>query len=132
MAMNQEFTYVFNAQVADVQDCERRLHEVVRDIQYYLFQFGSNWLLFWLGRSYFRRCCRSWMRVSAHLEKFLFDPKINYSLLMVVLEQEIQKFPLRSFYGKELQTLQQLIVTGPHFNVQPLPSKNNEVPRGSK
>lgn len=95
---------------------DQRLSEIIDGIHFYLKHFGQNWLYVSIARSYYLRCSRSWSKVAMHLEKFLYNPRNNYSLFMVVLEHEIQKFPPRSYYGKQLQALQRLIRQGPSFN----------------
>lgn len=53
------------------------------------------------------------------LQKFLIDPKANYSMLMFIIEQELGKFPKRSYYGQQLQILFQLLEAGPVFTQKP-------------
>jgi hypothetical protein len=58
--------------------------------------------------------------VTTHLDKFLQDPRSNYSLFISVLEHEMQKFPDHSFYGKKLKEMEQLVALGPSFNIKSL------------
>ncbi len=108
--------YGVNIDYQSVEDCDKELNQIITQVQHYLYNFGQSWFFLALGKSYFKKCCRSWVRVSTHLEKFLNDPRTNYSLLMVVLEHEIDKFPKGSFYAQKLLSLQRLVSLGPHFS----------------
>ena len=98
-------------------DGDQCLHTIMDGIQHYLYNYGHSWIFLALGRSYFCKCSRSWVHVSMHLEKFLRDPKNNYSLLMLILEQEIEKFPEGAYYTRQLAALKKLMVTGPQFHL---------------
>ncbi|MBS0286648.1 MAG: hypothetical protein JSR17_05090 [Proteobacteria bacterium] len=110
-------TFGLSLDLASIEDCDKELQSLINDVHLYLYHFGNNWFFHALGKSYFQKCCRSWVRVSTHLEKFLLDPRSNYSMLMVVLDHEMHKFPQNSFFGKELRTLSQLIAMGPNFSI---------------
>lgn len=111
----QSTTYGMGFRLGKSDNCDKELQEIVSQMHDYLYHFGDNRLFLVLARSYFQKCCRSWSRVTAHLEKFLQDPKSNYSLLVVVLEHEIQKFPEHSFFYKKLKEMELLISLGPQF-----------------
>lgn len=71
----------------------------------------SGLLFPWQKRSYDARC-RSWAKVSAHVEKWLYSPRRHHLLLMTVLDHERDKFSGCSFYGARLAVLQRLISKG--------------------
>lgn len=110
-------TYGLHPEMIHYEDCDARLEEIMEQVGHYLYNFGHSWFFLSIGRSYFQRCCKSWVRVSSNLEKFLRDPRMNYSLLMIVLEHEIQKFPAGSYYGKQLRELEKLVALGPSFRL---------------
>lgn len=95
-----------------VQASREHLQKIINEIQVYLSNYGNNWLFFTIGKSHYYKCFRSWARVNNHLEKFLNDPKNNYSLLMTVIDHELAKFHPHSFYAKKVIELQRLIVSG--------------------
>ncbi len=97
--------------------CDEQLQIIINEINYYLYHFGHNWIFLSIGRNHFKKCCRSWVRVYTHLDKFLGDPRCHYSLLMSVLEYEKQKFPPGSFFAKKLKELEQLVSMGPDFSI---------------
>lgn len=117
MVTQQSHHYILNARLAPVSDCNQSLQDIVSDIEFYLDDCGESWFYVTVGRAHFLRCCRSWMRLSLHLEKFLFDPKIHYSRLARVLEQEKHRFSRYSYYGKRIRALENLISSGPSFKV---------------
>ncbi|MBS0290382.1 MAG: hypothetical protein JSS07_10175 [Proteobacteria bacterium] len=100
-----------------VKKDDKKLDEIVSGVDNYLFNFGQNRIFLTMGRSYFQRCCRSWSKVTIHLDKFLQDPRANYSMLMITLEHEIKKFPQQSFYAKQLKSLARLVSKGPNFSI---------------
>lgn len=102
-------------------DGDRELQEIISQVHHYLYNFGHNRLFLAIGRSYFQKCCRSWVRVTTHLEKFLQDPKSNYSLFMSILEHEKQKFPEHSFFNKKLKEMALLVSLGPSFSLKSFP-----------
>ncbi len=112
----QSTAFGVNIEYERIEDCDKELKQIISQIQHYLYNFGQSWIFLALGKTYFQKCCRSWVRVSTHLEKFLNDPRTNYSLLMVVLEHEIEKFPKGSFYAQKLHSLQRLVSMGPRFS----------------
>lgn len=116
MAMSST-TIGFTTEIPDVKVCDKQLHVIVDEINRYLFNFGRNWFFLSVGRAHYQKCCRSWARVYTHLDKFLNDPRSNYSLLMVVLEHEKQKFPQGSYYAKRLKELEHLVSMGPNFSI---------------
>src|SRR5579871_5760319 len=85
------------------QDPHARLQAIIDCIQGYLFNCSSSWLFQCFAKSYYHKCSRSWTQVNIHIEKFLLDPKLNYSQLKDVIELERQKFPTNSYYGKQLK-----------------------------
>ncbi|MBI2791996.1 MAG: hypothetical protein HYX61_08560 [Gammaproteobacteria bacterium] len=113
----QSSTYGDSVKIEKVEAPDHELNEIISQIHHYLFNFGHNWFFLFLGRSYFHKCCASWVHVSTHLDKFLQNPRNNYTLLMLVLENEIAKFPPQSFYGKKLKSLEQLVSMGLNFSV---------------
>lgn len=99
------------------EDCDKQLQLLVDEINNYLYHVGHHWIFLTLGRSHFQKCCRSWVRVYTHLDKFLQDPRTNYSLLMIIIEHEKRRFPQGSFYAKKLAELDQLLSLGPAFSI---------------
>lgn len=119
MAMAVQQSFIFNLDVKKIEktkDSEKQLQDIIIAIQHYLYNFGHSWLYLAIGRSYYQKCNRSWARVITHIEKFLRSPRDNYTLLMSVLEHELEKFPPNSYYGKHLKSLEDLFRTGPNFN----------------
>ncbi len=110
-------TIGFTADILDVHVCDKQLHDIIDEINHYLYNFGRNWFFLSLGRAHYQKCCRSWVRVYTHLDKFLRDPRSNYSLLMVVIEHEKHKFQQSSYYAKRLKELEQLVSMGPNFSI---------------
>jgi hypothetical protein len=108
-------TYGAQIERIPTQDGDQHLQEIISQVQGYFFNFESNWFYLFLAKSYYHKCHRSWTVVNTHLETFLEDPKTHYSLLMVVLELEMEKFHPRSFYCKQLKALLELISAGPSF-----------------
>ncbi len=109
-------TYSLSADLAQIIDCDKELQGIINEVNHYLYNFAHNWFYLAIGRSHFHKCTRSWIRVYTHLEKFLQDPRSNYSMLMFVLEHEIQKFPKGSFLYNKFIRLEQLVAMGPHFS----------------
>lgn len=99
---------------------DRELEEIVSQVHEYLYNFGQKRILLAMGRSYYQRCCRSWAKITSHLGKFLQDPRTNYSMMIIVLEHEIQKFPQRAFYTKKLKALEKLVSMGLNFSITEL------------
>ena len=93
-------------------DSRAHLKTIHREMQSYLDHYGSNWFFFTVGKSHYYKCYRSWARVSNHLDKFMNDPKNNYSVLMSVIDHELAKFAPQTYYAKKLTELQKLIVSG--------------------
>ena len=104
-------------EAVEVTQEDKNLQQLLEEMNNYLFNFSNNWFFLAVGRGYFRKCVRSWARVTTHLEKFLQSPRTDYSLLMTVLDIEMQKFHKRSFYGKQLQALSMLLAKGPSFTI---------------
>lgn len=95
-----------------IKSSREHLQTITNEVQGYLSNYGNNWLFFTIGKAHYYKCFRSWARVNNHLEKFLSDPKNNYSLLMTVIDHELAKFHPQSFYAKKLYELQRLIASG--------------------
>lgn len=110
----QSITYDLSLKEAfdKLKESRQELQSITNEVHNYLSHYGNNWLFFALGKAHYQKCYRSWARVSNNMEKFLHDPKNNYTLLMQVLDHEIAKFPPKTFYAKQLVRLQQLIVSG--------------------
>jgi len=103
------------AHVVGTSESDDQLQHIVHEVHHYLDDFCHHKFYFAIRKSRYQKCVRSWSRVSTHLDKFLFDPKSNYSLMVVVLEHEMQKFPKRSFYSIQLHEIEKLISHGPSF-----------------
>lgn len=93
-------------------DSRQHLKAIILEMKNYLNNYGNNWFFFALGKAHYYKCYRSWARVSNHLQKFMHDPKNNYTLLMSVIDHELAKFAPQTFYAKKLLELQNLIVSG--------------------
>lgn len=113
----QSSTFGQNIDIKMIEASNKELHDIISQINQYLYDFGHNWFLHAVAKSYFHKCSRSWVRVSNHLDKFLENPRNNYSLLMIVLEHELDKFPHQSFYRKKLISLHHLVSMGPNFSI---------------
>jgi|GEM_PF-6392515 len=113
MAM-QSITYNLGIKEAfdRLYSSRQHLQNINEEMQNYLNNYGNNWFFFALGKAHYYKCYRSWARVSNHLEKFMRDPKNNYTLLMSVIDHELAKFAPQLFYAKKLKELQQLIISG--------------------
>lgn len=118
MAIDHTF-FFFKGREKPIEDSTQRLNEITTQINEYLYNFAQSPFFQMIGRSYFQKCLKSWVMVSSHLEKFLNHPRANYSLLMVILDHEMLKFPSHSFYCKQLRALAQLIATGPELQDKP-------------
>ncbi|MBN9289127.1 MAG: hypothetical protein BGO43_14485 [Gammaproteobacteria bacterium 39-13] len=114
----QGATYGLSFRLDKIANCDKELQRILSQVHHYLYNFGHSRLFLAIGKSYFQKCCRSWVQVTTHLEKFLQDPKSNYSLFMSVLEREKQKFPENSFFYKKLKEIELLISMGPSFSFE--------------
>lgn len=112
-------TYGYGSPRKKEKNADKALEGIIRDIQNYLSKTERKRFFLSITLKYHKRCCKSWAKVGVYLQKFLNDPKSNYSLLMVVLEAEIDKFPQRSYYGEKLLLLHQLLESGPIFSDKP-------------
>lgn len=112
----QSTPYVVGEAVEVTQE-DKNLQQLLDEVNNYLFNFSNSWFFYAVGRGYFKKCVRSWTRIITHLEKFLQSPRTDYSLFMTVLDIEIQKFHKRSFYGKQLKALSELLAKGPSFTI---------------
>jgi hypothetical protein len=110
----QSITYNLDIKEAfdRVYDSRSHLKTINHEMENYLNNYGNNWFFFALGKAHYYKCYRSWARVSNHLQKFMNDPKNNYTLLMSVIDHELAKFTPQTFYAKKLVELQNLIVSG--------------------
>lgn len=112
----QSVTYSVSLKIEKVEESQKQLQDIIVAVHHYLYNFGHNWFYLAVGRAYYLKCSRSWVRVTTHIEKFLHSPRDNYSLLMSVLDHELQKFPANSYYSKQLQLLADFFRKGPNFN----------------
>jgi hypothetical protein len=117
MALQQDIDYVWNVKLAPIEESDKALEKIINSIHTYLSDYTESKLFLVFSKFYFKRCCRSWVRISTHLEKFLIEPKMNYTVLMSVLDNEIQKFPFYSSYYKLLCDLKSLVSKGKTFNI---------------
>lgn len=104
-------------ETVEVTQEDVNLQQLLTEVNNYLFNFSNNWFFLAVGRGYFRKCVRSWTRVTVHLEKFLQNPRNHYSLFMSILDIEIQRFPKSSYYGQHLKALSRLLAKGPNFTI---------------
>ena len=107
------------------ENYDARLQAILLRIHLYLFKFGNNWLYSTLRKNYFHKCNKSWGIINESLDRFIDNPRDNYSALMTVLEQERQRFPSHSYYGKQLRELADFIAAGPALK-RPLEHSSNE------
>lgn len=112
----QSITSGISSKIKKVDTSHQQLEGIIEAVYHYLFNFGHNWFYLAIGKSYYLKCSRSWVRVTTHIEKFLRAPRENYTLLMLVLDLELQKFSPNSYYGKHLKALKDFFRRGPHFN----------------
>lgn len=115
MAIRSTTTKQKHHDIAHFQDCDAMLNQLISEINIYLYDYHHNWLRQAFSQFYYLKCYRSWARVHSHLEKFLRQPRVNYSMMMFILENEIKKFPNHSFYDKRLKAIAKLIARGPSF-----------------
>ena len=99
------------------EECDQELHSIISDVQHYLQGYSRKRFFLSVSAKYHKRCCKSWARIGFQLQKFLKTPKGEYSVLMVLLEQEAQNFPKGSYYCKQLRKLIRLLEKGPRFTV---------------
>ena len=104
----------FGLQAYKLKHGENQIQTTVSAVHYYLSQYSQSILLAF-SKMHYQKCCRSWSIVSIHLEKFKQDPKNNYTLLMKILEKEMDKFSYFSFYGKQLKSLARFISSGQYL-----------------
>lgn len=104
----------------DAKNGDKELLTIVRGVENYLKKREQKRFFLSIAFKYHKRCCKSWAKVSLYLQKFLNNPKSNYSMLMFVLEQEKEKFRQPSFYGGQLCALFALLESGPNFSEMPL------------
>lgn len=112
-------TYGYGMHIKEKRNGDNELRSIVQDIQLYLKKSDKKRFFLTITVKYHKRCCKSWAKIGFYLQKFLIDPKANYSMLMFILEQELDKFPKRSYYGQKLQVLFQLLEAGPVFTQKP-------------
>lgn len=112
-------TYGYGFKTKEKRNGDKELGIIVHDIQNYLKRSDRKRFFLSITVKYHKRCCKSWAKVGFYLQKFLNDPKTNYSMLMFTLEQEIEKFPIHSFYREKLQVLFVLLESGPNFTEKP-------------
>ena len=96
--------------------CDEELQTIIYDVQHYLQSYNRKRFFLSVSVKYHKRCCKSWSRIGFQLQKFLKTPKGEYSVLMMLLEQEIKNFPKGSYYCKQLRKLIGLLEKGPRFS----------------
>ena len=111
---------VMAIEALSVSDCDKQLQNIVSDIQAHLCFMSHHWLFYVFAKPYFRRCCHSWLHVSGQFRVFLKDPKKNYSMLMTVLDHELDRFSPYTVYYKKLYDLKALLRLGPAFTITKL------------
>jgi hypothetical protein len=118
MAINTTTYVLTHTAILESHACDEALEEIIFDINNYLFHFSQSWMMYIAGAHYFR-CYRSWIRVNAHLEIFLKNPKAKYSMFMFLLEHELSRFLPHTYYHRKLKSLAELIAKGPEFYLFP-------------
>jgi hypothetical protein len=98
-------------------ECDQDLQAIISDVQHYLQSYNRKRFFLSVSVKYHKRCCKSWSKIGFQLQKFLKTPKEQYSVLMVMLEQEIKNFPKGSYYCKQLRKLIHLLEKGPLFSI---------------
>lgn len=108
-------TFGISSVVEKLENYDTRLQTIILNIHFYLFTISNSWFYIAVRKNYYHKCNKSWALISEAFEKFLENPRNNYSTFMLVLEQEIDKFPHYSGYYKQLRALSDYISMGPNI-----------------
>lgn len=106
-------TFGISSVAKKFEHCDDRFRLIVLNIHLYLFNKSNNWAYSILRRGYLVKCNKSWDLINEALDRFIKNPRDNYSSLKAILEQEQQKFPSHSYYYKQLRALSEYIAMGP-------------------
>lgn len=106
-------TFGVSAIIQKLENYDSRLQTIILNTHFHMFTLANSWLYRLFLKNYFYRRHKSWSQVSIMLDKFLENPRLYYSPLMKVLDEEINKFPNHTCYNRQLRALSQYIAMGP-------------------
>lgn len=109
----ESLTFGLSSVAQKFQHCDDRFRLIVLNIHLYLFNVSNSRVYSILRRGYLLKCNKSWDLINEALDRFIKNPRDNYSSLKAILEQEQQKFPRHSYYCKQLRALSDYIAMGP-------------------
>lgn len=106
-------TFGISSVAQKFKNCDDSFRLIVLNIHLHLFNVANSRLYSIMRRGYLVKCNKSWDLVNEALDRFIKNPRDNYSSLKAILEQEQEKFPSRSYYCKQLRALSDYIAMGP-------------------
>jgi hypothetical protein len=109
----ESLTFGLSSVAQKFQHCDDRFRLIVLNIHLYLFNASNSRVYSILRRGHLLKCNKSWDLINEALDRFIKNPRDNYSSLKAILEQEQQKFPSHSYYCKQLRALSDYIAMGP-------------------